>query len=36
MKLLSSKQIGKLRRFLMVRGNHKWNAIVRDITAKLG
>ena len=33
---LNGKWIGKIRRFLMVRGNHKWNAIVRDITAKLG
>lgn len=36
MKLLSDKQIGKLRRFLMVCGNHKWNALARDFTAKLG
>ena len=33
---LNGKWIGKIRRFLMVRGEHKWNAIVRDITAKLG
>jgi len=36
MKVLSSKWIGRIRRFLMVRGEHKWNAIVRDLTAKLG
>jgi hypothetical protein len=34
--MLSHKHIGQLRRFLMVRGNHKWNALVRDFTAKLG
>jgi len=33
---LSGKWIGRIRRFLMVRGNHKWNALVRDLTAKLG
>ena len=36
MRILSGKQLGRLRRFLLVRGEHKWNAIVRDVTAKLG
>jgi len=27
--------IGTLRRSLFIRGTWKWNAIVRDITAKL-
>jgi hypothetical protein len=27
--------IGDLRRLLFVKGNHKWNAYVRDITAWL-
>ncbi len=36
MKLLSGKQIGRIRRFLMIRGERKWNAVVRDTTAKLG
>ncbi len=27
--------IGSLRRFLFVKGTHKWNAWVRDITARL-
>ena len=27
--------IGTVRRFLFVKGTHKWNAWVRDITAKL-
>jgi len=36
MKILNGKQIGQSRRLLMVRGEHKWNALVRDWTAKLG
>ena len=27
--------IGTLRRALFIRGEHKWNAWVRDITARL-
>jgi len=27
--------IGDARRFLFINGTHKWNAWVRDITAKL-
>lgn len=27
--------IGDVRGLLLVRGTHKWNAIVRDLTAKL-
>ncbi len=27
--------IGTIRRFLFVPGTHKWNAWVRDITARL-
>ena len=27
--------IGSIRRKLMIQGTHKWNAWVRDITAKL-
>lgn len=36
MKLLSGKWIGRIRRFLMIKGEHKWNAIVREVTAELG
>jgi hypothetical protein len=35
-RLLSGKAVGWLRHLLMVRGVHKWNALVRDATAKLG
>ena len=27
--------IGKVRRFFFVNGTHKWNAVVRDVTAWL-
>ncbi len=27
--------IGSVRRFLFIRGEHRWNAWVRDVTAKL-
>ena len=36
MKLLSNKSIGRLRRFLFVPWDSRWNALVRDLTAKLG
>lgn len=35
MKLLRGKWLGRIRRLLMVRGTHKWNAWVRDVTAML-
>jgi len=28
--------IGRIRRLLMVPGTHRWNAWIRDITARLG
>lgn len=34
--MLNHKTIGKIRKFLMIQGTHKWNALVRDLTAKLG
>ncbi len=34
--MLSGKWIGRLRRLLFIPGSHRWNALVRDITAKLG
>ena len=34
MKLITSKNIGAVRRFLFVPWNSWWNAFVRDITAK--
>lgn len=36
MKLLSSTNIGRLRRFLLISKPCKWNAWVRDLTAYLG
>lgn len=36
MKILSGATVGRLRRLLMVRGDHRWNGWVRGITAKLG
>lgn len=35
MKLLSGKWLGRIRRFLFTSRPSKWNAWVRDITAKL-
>lgn len=32
---MSILHIGKTRRLLMVKGEHKWNAMIRDITAQL-
>ncbi len=32
---ITQKNIGPLRRFLMIKGSWKWNAWVRDITARL-
>jgi hypothetical protein len=29
-------RVGRLRRLLMVRGSHRWNAWIRDLTARLG
>jgi len=34
--LLSNGQIGNLRRALLIKRESRWNAIVRDVTAKLG
>jgi hypothetical protein len=36
MRLLNGNQIGWLRGLLLVRGTHRWNAWVRDVTAWLG
>ncbi len=36
MTLLNHKVIGRVRRFLMVKGSNKWNGLVRSLTAKLG
>lgn len=36
MVILTSKQLGRLRRALFVPWDSKWNAWVCDITAKLG
>jgi len=36
MRILNGKWLGRLRRLLMIHGEHKWNAVVRDLTAKLG
>jgi len=35
MKIIHKGNIGKIRRFLFIKGTWKWNAWVRDITAKL-
>lgn len=32
---ITQNNIGKIRRFLFIRGTWKWNAWVRDITAWL-
>jgi hypothetical protein len=36
MQLLSGRQVGVLRRLLMVKGQHRWNGWVRGLTARLG
>jgi len=36
MKLFSGKNIGIIRGFLMIKRTCKWNAWVRDFTAKIG
>ena len=33
---MSGKTIGKLRRFFFVPWCSRWNAFVRDVTAKIG
>jgi hypothetical protein len=35
MEIIPTKYIGKIRRLLMIKGTHKWNAWVRDVTARL-
>ena len=35
MKLIPSRYIGAIRRALFIKGTHKWNAWVRDFTARL-
>ena len=35
MAIVNSKNIGKIRRFLFVPWSSRWNAFVRDITARL-
>jgi hypothetical protein len=33
---LSHANVGRIRRLIMIRGTHRWNAWVRDVTARLG
>jgi hypothetical protein len=36
MRIFSHKNVGRIRRSFMVRGSHRWNGWIRDLTAKLG
>lgn len=36
MRMLTGRWVGRMRRFLFIKRPSKWNAWVRDWTAKLG